>query len=175
MPRQLQSNVEITIIQGDIVTTEARAIVVPTTTTGALTSNLGRTIKEMGGEKIEEETMDAAPIAVGAAVVTAGGPTGANALIHVPLTITPADRIGIEGIRRATRAALLASNIKNFRSVVMPPMCSTAETGIPPLEIARAMVDEFRAHKNSLPEEVIVVVPGPTMADAFDKILSNSK
>jgi len=175
MPRQLQSNVEITIIQDDILTTEATALVVPTTTTGALTSKLGRAIKEMGGLAIEEEVVDAAPIAVGAAVVTDGGPTAANVLIHVPLAISASDRVGVEGIRRATRAALVASNIKGFHSVVMPPLCSTAETGIPPLEIARAMVDEFRAHKHPLPQEVIVVVAGTSMADAFDKILSNSK
>ncbi len=175
MPRQDLGNVEIEIMIADIMAVEANALVIPTTTTGALTSRLGRRINEMGGKAIEEAAMDVAPIAIGAAFISDGGPTPFDAIIHVPVAITPTERIRVENIRRATRAAMVAGRHASYSILAIPPLCSPVDTGIPPIEIARAMIDEFRAHKDALPETMRLVMPNKEMLEAAQKIINSIK
>ena len=175
MPRQDQGSVAIELIVADIMTVEADALVLPTTTTGALTSRLGRRIAEMGDQGIEALAMDVAPIAIGAAFISEGGPTPFDAIIHVPVALTPTDRIRVENIRRATRAAMVAGRHAEYSILAIPPLCSPVDTGIPYIEIARAMIDEFRAHKDALPETMRYVLPNEEMLEAAKKILNSIK
>ncbi len=175
MPRQDQGNAVLDLLVTDILEVEADALVLPTTTTGALTTRLGRKILNMGAKDMEEEAMDVAPIAIGAAIITDGGPTHFPKIIHVPVALTPTDRIRVENIRRATRAALVAANHAEFNLLAIPPLCSPVDTGIPYIEIARAMIDEFRAHKLPLPELLRYVMPNEEMLEAAQKILNSLK
>ncbi len=171
MPRQPQSTVEIELLVGDPFAVDAEAVVIPTTTTGALTSYLGKRLLKMGAEDLQHEAMDIAPIAVGAAIVTEGGPLGDKKVIHVPVTLTPADKIGVEGVRRATRASLVAAHHKEFHVVAVPPLCVPGESGLSVQEVVRAMIDEFRAHKYPLPEKVRFVLLDDEMLQAANKIM----
>lgn len=150
-------------------------LVVPSTTTGALSSNLGRKIAAKAGNSIQDEAMDVAPIAIGAALITRGGDLAVNWLIHVPVSLTPGSRVGVESVRRATRAALVASYIKGYPVVAMPPMTSTPESGIPAIEIARAMLDEIRAHRHAKPETIVLVDERGDVARMANKILDSIK
>lgn len=175
MPRQLTGDVEFHVISQDIFEIEVDAVVLPTSTTGALTSDLGIRIKEAGGESVERDAMEVAPIAVGAAFVSRGGPVAAPFLIHVPIQLTPGDRVGVENIRRAARASLVAGNVKNFNTLAIPPLTRTEESGIPTIEIARSIIDEVRGHRHPKPEKVYLVTDKPLMIKAANKILSNLK
>jgi O-acetyl-ADP-ribose deacetylase (regulator of RNase III) len=140
-----------------------------------LTTPLGLRIKEMGGEDLEIEAMQVAPIAVGAAIVTEGGPLTAPHLIHVPVAVTPGGKIAVENIRRAARAALIAGNVKGFDSLALPPLCRPEDSGVPVLEIARAIIDEVRGHRHSKPERIFLVDDRRSMIEAVEKILSSLK
>jgi len=175
MPRQLTGDVEFHIISQDIFTVEVDAVVLPTSTTGALSSALGIRIKEAGGEDVEKEAMEVAPIAVGAAFVSKGGPCVAPYLIHVPIQLTPGEKIGVENIRRAARASLVAGNVKKFDTLAIPPLTQTEESGIPTIEIARSIIDEVRGHRHPKPEKVYLVTDKALMIKAANKILSNLK
>lgn len=175
MPRQLAGNLEFQIVSEDITAIEVDAVVLPTTSTGALTTRLGQRIKEMGGDDIEAEAMEVAPVAVGAAIVTGGGPLTAAHLIHVPVAVTPGGKIGVENIRRATRAALVAGNIKGFEVLAFPPLCRPEESGVPMIEIARAIIDEVRGHRHPKPEKIILVDNRRSMIQAAERILSSLK
>ena len=175
MPRQPQGNVEIELLSGDVLEVEAEAVVVPTTTTGALTSYLGERILRMGGKAIQDEAMDVAPIAIGAAIVTDGGPVGDKKLIHVPVALTPVDKLGIENVRRATKAALVAAHAKEFHVIAMPPLCRPGDGGMTSQEIARAMIDEIRAHKYPLPEKVRYVLLDDEMLQIATRIMETLK
>lgn len=175
MPRQLTGNVEFHVVSQDIFTMEVDAIVLPTSTTGALTSDLGVRLKEAGGEEVEKEAMGVAPIAVGAAFVSSGGPVTAPHIIHVPIQLTLGDKVGVESIRRAARAALVAGNVKGFRTLAIPPLTRSAKSGIPTIEIARAVIDEVRGHRHPKPEKVYLVTNRASMIRAANKIISNFK
>lgn len=175
MPRQLTGNVEFHVVSQDIFTMDVDAIVLATSTTGALTTDLGVRIREAGGEEVEREAMEVAPIAVGAAFVSTGGPVKAPHIIHVPIQLTPGDRVGVENIRRAARASLVAGNVKGFNTLAIPPLTRSEQSGIPTIEIARAVIDEVRGHRHPKPEKVYLVTNRASMVRAANKIISNLK
>ena len=59
-------------------------------------------------------------------------------------------KIGVENVRRATRAALLAAARNNIDVIAIPGM-GTGLGGVDPSDAARAMVDELRAHRQPKP------------------------
>ena len=63
-----------------------------------------------------------APIAVGAAVVTNAGQLPARRVIHAPTMEQPGTKVGVENVRRATRAALLAAAHHNLELIAIPGM-----------------------------------------------------
>jgi ADP-ribose pyrophosphatase YjhB (NUDIX family) len=89
--------------------------------------------------------MQAAPIAVGAAIVTTAGQLPAKHVIHVPTMEEPGMKIGAENVRRAARAALIAADRNHFKVIAMPGI-GTDLGEVPVDEAARAIVEEIRAH-----------------------------
>ena len=66
-------------------------------------------------------------------------------------------KVGVENVRRATRAALLAAarnNIEVHRAFLEWGPASAASI---PSDAARAMVDELRAHRQPKPSTVYLV------------------
>jgi O-acetyl-ADP-ribose deacetylase (regulator of RNase III) len=175
MPRQLAGNLEFQLERGDITTLKVDAVVLPTTSTGTFTSPLGMLLKELGAEEAEQQAMEVAPIAVGAAFVTECEPIVADYLIHVPIAVTPGGKIGVENVRRAARAALVAGNLKGFDVIAYPPLCRRRESGIPTLEIARAVIDEVRGHRHPKPEKIVLIDEGEAILKAARKILNSLK
>ena len=105
-----------------------------------------------------------APIAIGAAIVTAAGKLWAKYVIHAPTMEEPGTKVGVENARRAARAALIAAALRGFDVIAIPGL-GTGLGGLDPAEAARAMVDELRAHRQPKPTTVYLV-------DINDEILT---
>jgi O-acetyl-ADP-ribose deacetylase len=138
-----------------------------------MAGGVAEALKSRGGQQIEDEARAAAPVAVGAAVVTTGGELFARHVIHAPTMEEPGTKIGVENVRRATRAALIAAARNGFETIAMPGM-GTGVGGVPVDEAARAMVDELRAHKQPLPSTVYLVGTNETLLAAFEAALKNA-
>ncbi|HEY1585728.1 MAG TPA: macro domain-containing protein, partial [Polyangia bacterium] len=107
---------------GDITQLTVDAIVNPANSLGIMENGVARTIKVEGGDGIEGEAKSAAPVAVGAAVVTSAGALWCKAVIHAPTMEEPGMKVGVENVRRATRAALLAAGRNGYETVALPGM-----------------------------------------------------
>ena len=155
---------------GDITQLTVDAIVNPANSLGIMENGVARTIRTEGGEAIELEAKSCAPIAVGASVVTGAGDLFCKAVIHAPTMEEPGMKIGVENVRRATRAALLAAGRNGYETIALPGM-GTGTGQVPYDEAARAMVDELRAHKMPQPSTIWLIATNNDMIYAFEDAL----
>ncbi len=118
--------------------------------------------------------MKRAPIAVGAALVTEAGNLPAKHVIHAPIMEEPGLKVGVENVRRAARAALIAAYANKFQVIGIPGM-GTDVGGVAIDEAARAIVEEIRAHKKSFPETIYLVDTSMEMVTAFEDALRNAQ
>ena len=123
-------------------------------------------VRERTGPGIEREVATHAPIAIGAAIVTEAPSLRVRHLIHAPAMETPGVRIGVESIRRATRAGFLAASHYALERVAIPGF-GYGELGVSHEEAARAMIDEATGFKKPQPVFLIVLDTDPTMYDAL--------
>jgi len=96
------------------------AVVNPANSLGIMGGGIGGSLRRQGGDVIQQAAMAAAPIAVGAALVTTAGQLPAKNVIHVPTMEEPGMQIGAENVRRAARAALIAADRNNFKVIAIP-------------------------------------------------------
>ena len=164
---------QIHVAKSDLSDLPVDALVSPSNSLGIMAGGVAEALKAKGGQEIEDEARLAAPVAVGAAVVTSAGALFAKHVIHAPTMEEPGTKIGVENVRRATRAALIAAARNNFETIAMPGM-GTGVGGVPVDEAARAMVDELRAHKSPLPATVYLVGTNDMLLAAFDAALKNA-
>lgn len=157
---------EIEIRRADPVDYEGDGILIPTNSYGQMSEGLAARAKEVGGEVLEQEALDSAPIAVGAAIATSPGELAVGKVIHVPVVEHPGQRMGIESVRRATRAGLLAANHFQLARICIPGF-GYGENGIPYDETARAIIDELRAFKGTCPSHVSLMDTDEEMIRAF--------
>jgi O-acetyl-ADP-ribose deacetylase (regulator of RNase III) len=122
-------------------------------------------LSRKGGPLIQREAMSLAPIALGAAVVTNAGSLWAKYVIHAPTMEEPGQKVAVENVRRAMRAALLAAHQRGLQVIAVPGL-GTGLGGADPSEAARAMVNELRAHRQPNPVTVWLV-------DTNEKILAH--
>jgi O-acetyl-ADP-ribose deacetylase len=155
---------------GDLHQLTVDAIVCPGNSLGLMAGGVAGQIKSAGGPEIEAEAREAAPIAVGAAVVLTGGKLFSKYVIYAPTMEEPGMKIGVENVRRATRAAMLAAGRSNH-SVIAFPLIGAGNGGVPVDEAARAMVDELRVHKMSMPQTVYLMATGNDMVFYYEEAL----
>ena len=156
---------QIHLAKSDITTMAVDAVVNPANSMGIMGGGVAAALSRKGGPSIQKEAMSLAPIAVGAAVVTNAGQLWAKHVIHAPTMEEPGSKVGVENVRRATRAALLAASHHGFDVIALPGM-GTGLGGVDPGDAARAIVDELRAHRQPKPTTVYLV-------DLRDEILSH--
>ena len=111
---------QIHVAKGDLTTMPVDAVVNPANSKGLMVGGVASALKAAGGQEIEDEAVAYAPIAVGAALVTGAGLLPARHVIHAPTMEEPGMKIGVEAVRRATRAALIAAARNNFQIIAMP-------------------------------------------------------
>jgi O-acetyl-ADP-ribose deacetylase (regulator of RNase III) len=100
-------------------------------------------IKRAGGDIIEEAAMENAPINVGGAVSTTAGSLPSGFVIHAPTMKSPAEKIPVENVEKATYAALHLGNRLGAKSIAFPGM-GTGAGGVPKSEAAEAMIRTIR-------------------------------
>jgi O-acetyl-ADP-ribose deacetylase (regulator of RNase III) len=164
---------QVHVAQADITNLPVDAIVSPSNSKGLMTGGVAGQIRDHGGEEIEQEARARAPIAIGAALVTKAGSLPAKFVIHVPTMDEPGQQIGAESVRRAARAALIASNACKHQVVALPGI--GADVGVAVEEAARAIVEEIRAHKKPFPETLYLVDTSAEMVAAFEDALKNAQ
>jgi O-acetyl-ADP-ribose deacetylase (regulator of RNase III) len=147
---------QIHLAKSDITAMAVDAVVNPANSLGIMGGGVASALSRKGGPTVQREAMSLAPIAVGAAVVTNGGQLWAKHVIHAPTMEQPGTKIGVENVRRATRAALLAAARHGFEVIAIPGM-GTGLGGVDPADAARAMVDELRAHRQPKPSTVYLI------------------
>ncbi len=140
----------------DITEMAVEAVVNPANSLGIMGGGVAAALARKGGSSIQREAMSLAPIAIGAAVVTNAGSLWAKHVIHAPTMEEPGTKVGVEDVRRATRAALIAAAHRGFGMIAIPGM-GTGLGGLDSADAARAMVDELRAHKHPNPSTVYLV------------------
>ena len=158
--------IQIEFVEADLLEYEGEVFIMPAFSDGRMVGGLALRVKKKGGDLVEELASQSAPIAVGAALVTPGGKLGVTHVIHAPIIEQAGMRIGVENIRRATRAGLLAATHFQFEKVAIPGM-GYGEGGVPHDEAARAIIDEIRAYKASPPTEAVLLDTDPDMVKAF--------
>lgn len=144
------------IARSDITEMPVDAVVNPANSLGIMGGGVAGALSRKGGPSIQREAMSLAPIAVGAAVVTTAGQLWAKHVIHAPTMEEPGEKVGVENVRRATRAALIAAARYEFETIALPGM-GTGLGGVDPSDASRAIVDELRAHRQPKPTTVYLV------------------
>ena len=156
---------QVHLAKSDITDMAVDAVVSPANSLGIMGGGVAAALSRKGGPTIQREAMSLAPIAVGAAVVTNAGHLWAKNVIHAPTMEEPGQKVAVENVRRAMRAALLAAAQRGFEVIAVPGL-GTGLGGANPADAARAMVNELRAHKQSNPATVWLV-------DTNDQILAH--
>lgn len=165
---------QVHVAQADITNLPVDAIVNPANSQGIMGGGVSGAIRRQGGDEIQAEAMAAAPIAVGAALVTGAGKLPAKHVIHAPTMEEPGLKIGTENVRRAARAALIAADAQKYQVVAIPGM-GTGIGGVPADDAARAIVEEIRAHRRPFPETIYLVDMNPEIVLAFEEALRNAQ
>ena len=165
---------QVHVALADITNLPVDAVVNPANSLGIMGGGIGGGLRRQGGDVIQQAAMAAAPIAVGAALVTTAGQLPAKNIIHVPTMEEPGMKIGAENVRRAARAALIASDRNNFKVIAMPGI-GTDLGEVPVDEAARAIVEEIRAHRRPCPETIYLVDTNENMVAALEEALRNAQ
>ena len=165
---------QVHVAKAELWTLPVDAVVNPANSLGIMGGGIGGSLKRQGGDVIQQQAMQAAPIAVGAALVTTAGQLPAKNVIHVPTMEEPGMMIGAENVRRAARAALIASDRNGFKVIAIPGI-GTDLGGVPVDEAARAIVEEIRAHRRPNPETIYLVDTSEDMVAALEDALRNAQ
>lgn len=160
------SRIEIDIQQIHLLDARVDAILVPTFSDGIMVAGIAAEVRAAAGEAIEREVAVCAPIAVGAAVRSSPGKLKVAHVIHAPIVEQQGMRLGVENIRRATRAGLLAAAHYEIERVAIPGM-GYQDGSVPRDEAARAIIDEVRAFKLTPPIAVVLADRDEEMIQAF--------
>ena len=164
---------QVHVARAELVTLPVDAIVNPANSLGIMGGGISGLIRRSGGDLIQNSAMAAAPIAVGAAIITAAGTLPCRFVIHAPIMDEPGMKIPAENVRRAARAALIAADVKQFKMIAFAGM-GTDLGDVPLDESARAIVEEIRAHKRPCPETIYLVDTHQSMVEAFEEALRNA-
>jgi len=165
---------QIRVVQGSILEVDVQAIVNAANSRGIMGGGVAAVIKRAAGPEVDEEAQRQAPIPVGSAVLTSGGRTRYQAIIHAPTMPAPAMRIDPQNVALATRAALALADAKGFASVAMPGM-GTGVGGVAHADAAAMMVKEIRALVPRALQTVVLVDVDPAMVQAWREALKEIK
>ncbi len=165
--------IQIDVLKKGLLSFEGDAILLPAVSDGMMMKGLAKRVKKAAGADVEKEAASHAPIAVGAALVTDPGKLKVNYIIHSPIVEQAGMRIGVENIRRATRAGLLAASHYGMNHIAIPGM-GYGDNSVPHDEAARAIIDEVRAYKGENPAFVTLMDADLEMYESFITELGES-
>jgi O-acetyl-ADP-ribose deacetylase (regulator of RNase III) len=122
-------------------------------------------IARAGGEALERESRERAPVALGEAAATTAGNMPSRWVIHAATMEQPGGRTSADVVERATRATLDCAEELGARSLGLVAF-GTGVGGFPLEEAARIMVGVARSHSGSL-ERIVFAVHGDEAERAF--------
>jgi len=166
--------VTIEILEGDITSIDADAIVNAANNHLWMGAGVAGAIKRVGGSEIESEAIRNGPISVGEVVVTSAGKLKAKYVIHAAVMgqdlCTDAEKI-----RQATKTSLIKADELNLKSVAFPAL-GTGVGGFPINDCAKIMIDvayEYNVKKDL--KRIIFVLYGQAAYLAFQKELTKRR
>jgi len=166
--------VVVRVRRGDLTKTRADALVNPANSLGVMGGGVAAALKAVGGQKIEEDAMACAPIAVGKAVGVSAGRLPARYVIHAPTMTRPAEKIHVKAVDQATHAALREATRLGCKSIAFPGM-GTGVGGVKAVDAAHAMVGAikfFVAREKTSLKEVLLIAFNEELERAFDHAVS---
>ncbi|RLG85987.1 MAG: macro domain-containing protein [Thermoprotei archaeon] len=170
--RHEYKNVNIEVVIEDITKLEIESIVNPANSLMIMGGGVARAIKRAGGEEIEKEAMEQAPVPIGEAIVTKAGRLRVKYVIHAPTMEGPAMRTNTDKVRVATKAALRKANECGISEVAFPGM-GTGIGGLDPEIAADTMVLAIKEHIDSGTNvrRIILVALQKDLGTAFCKAI----
>jgi O-acetyl-ADP-ribose deacetylase (regulator of RNase III) len=163
-------HIQVNVVQGSILDMEVQAIVNAANSRGIMGGGVAGVIRRAAGSEVDEEARRQAPIPVGSAVVTSGGRTRFQAIIHAPTMPEPAMRIDPQDVALATRAALVLADARGFTSIAIPGM-GTGVGGVSHGDAAAMMIKEIRAFTPRALQTVVLVDVDPAMVQSWREAL----
>lgn len=158
--------------KGDITKEKVDGIVNPANSYGVMGGGLAYAIKKLGGQEIENEAIEKAPIPIGKAIITPAGKLPSNFVIHAPTMEEPAMKISLENVKKATMAALECASRNNLKSIAFPGM-GTGVGRVSKKDAAKVMVEnieKFIKNKTTL-EKIVLIGYDDELYDEFKKAI----
>jgi O-acetyl-ADP-ribose deacetylase (regulator of RNase III) len=162
----------IEVLDTDITALEVDAIANAANTQLLHGGGVAGAIARAGGEAIQRESRERAPIALGDAVETSAGQMPARWVIHAA-TMELGGPTSAEIVRRATESTLRKANELGAKSLARVAF-GTGVGGFPLDRAAEIEVEEVREHleAGSTLERVVFAVRGNAAREAFERALS---
>lgn len=162
----------IRVVVDDLAFVTADAVVRPATTRLAPTTPAVRRLETIAGQSFLDRLRLHKDLAVGAAVVTAGGgDLPAEFVIHAVIQ-SETEPVTRDGVARAWRSTLQQAQVWEFASVTVPPL-GTGAGNLSMEDAAAIMVSILEAHVGgaAFPSSVSIVVENAADRDAFEAVL----
>ena len=161
----------ISVVVDDIAFVEADAVIRPATDTLEPTSSALRHLEQVGGPGFQQQIQLQQELAVGAAVVTAGGDLPSEFVIHAVIRSVQ-EPVSAGSVRRALISALQRAVDWQLARVAVPPL-GTGAGNLSLEDAASIMVDVLSRHLavSSYPSEVRIVVETEDDKRLFDGLL----
>ena len=148
---------EFTVVQGDIASESADALVNAAGTSLRMGSGVAGALREAAEGPIDEEATSKGPVDLGEAAVTDAYELDADYVVHAAAMPHHGDRQATEAsIREATRSALAETDALGCESVVVPVL----GTGVAGFEFetgAELVCEEIAAYDPETPSEVRIM------------------
>lgn len=161
----------ISVVVDDIAFVEADAVVRPATDTLEPTSSALRHLEQVGGPGFQQQLQLHHELAVGAAVVTAGGDLPSEFVIHAVIRSVQ-EPVSALSVRRALTSALQRAVDWELKRVAVPPL-GTGAGNLTVDDAATIMIDVLSRHLavSDYPSEVRIVVETEDDKRLFDALL----
>lgn len=162
----------IRVVVDDLAFHASDAIVRPATTRLDPTTPVASRLGKVGGAEFTSHLRVQKDLAVGAAVVTAGGgDLAAEFVIHAVIQ-SDTEPVTPEGVARAWRSVLQQAQEWEFASLTAPPI-GTGAGNLAVEDAAEIMLGVLRTHTGTaaFPADVSIVVETPEDREAFEAVL----
>ncbi|MGV0717569.1 macro domain-containing protein [Mycolicibacterium sp. XJ662] len=157
--------IELEVLQADVTKLDVDAITNAANTELRHGGGVAAAIARAGGDELQRESRQKAPIGLGESVETTAGDMPARYVIHAA-TMELGGPTSAEIIERATGSALAKADELGCRSLALVAF-GTGVGGFPLEEAARLMVGVVRRHEPKSLQRVVFAVHGDAAEQAF--------
>jgi len=164
----------IKIKKGNLLEQKVDVIVNPANSSGYMGYGAAKAIAKEGGEIIEREAVNKAPLYIGDAIITNAGVLPFKGVIHTATLDDPNQEILSSNISKALLGAVLLADDLGFKSIAVPGM-GTGAAGLDFNKAAKAMFLSLKKFKPRFLEQIVFVDLNDDMVKAWEKIDENKE